>query len=186
MKAPPGSIPDSTVITFVYEKGAQQVEFTADKFPEDYNDSLYKFVKRYDKVVRKGNASPAIKDFSLQTIYGTDTTEALLAEDKYQLYLFLKDGYKTGEWAKTLSVVMTAAQQKNIEGFMVTNIPIETLRENPPQVFQAFIPLRCDATAIKTAARTNPALYLIKKGTIINKWGYANFESALGTLQQLP
>ena len=62
---------------------------------------------------------------------------------------------------------------------MVTNVAIETLRQNPPDVFYAFIPLRCDATAIKTAARANPALFLIKKGTILNKWSYADFDQAL-------
>lgn len=185
MKAPPGSIPDSTVISFVYEKAGKQVEFTADKFPADYDDS-YKFIKRYDKVVRKGNASPAIKDFSLSTFAGTDTTQALLGEDQYQLYLFLKNGYSVGEWTSTLSLVMHAAEQKHIKGYMVTNVAIEALRQNPPDVFYAFYPLRCDATAIKTAARTNPALFLIKKGTILNKWSYADLDQALLIVHNLP
>jgi len=186
MKAPPGSIPDSTVITFVYEKAGKQVEFTADKFPADYDDATYKFVKRYDKVVRKGNASPAIKDFSLQTFSGNDTTQALLNEDSYQLYLFLKNGYSTGEWTEVLHAIMRVAGQKHIKGFMVTNVPMETLRQNPPDVFYAFMPLRCDATAIKTAARTNPALFLIKKGTILNKWSYADLNQALLIVNNLP
>lgn len=186
MKAPPGSIPDSTVISFVYDKGGKQVEFTADNFPADYDEATYKFVKRYDKVVRKGNASPAIKDFSLQTYLGNDTTQALLNEDEYQLYLFLKNGYTTGEWTAVLNMIMRGAEKKHIKGYMVTNVPIESLRNNPPDVFYAFLPLRCDATAIKTAARTNPALFLIKKGTIINKWSYADFEQALLVVNNLP
>lgn len=186
MKAPPGSIPDSTVISFVYDKGGKQVEFTADNFPADYDEATYKFVKRYDKVVRKGNASPAIKDFSLQTYLGNDTTQALLNEDEYQLYLFLKNGYTTGEWTAVLNMIMRGAEKKHIKGYMVTNVPIESLRNNPPDVFYAFLPLRCDATAIKTAARTNPALFLIKKGTILNKWSYADFEQALLVVNNLP
>ena len=55
MKMPADAVPDSTVITFVYEKEGKEVEFTSDKFPADFNDSLYKFVNRYDKVIRKGN-----------------------------------------------------------------------------------------------------------------------------------
>lgn len=187
MQAPPGSVPDSTVISFVYEKAGKQVEFTADNFPADYDEATYKFIKRYDKVVRKGNASPAIKDFSLQTVFGNDTTQALLNEDKYQLYLFLKNGYTTsGEWPGVLSMIMKSAEKKHIQGFMVTNVAIETLRQNPPDVFYAFMPLRCDFTAIKTAARTNPALFLIKKGTILNKWSYADFEQALQVVSNLP
>lgn len=185
MQAPPGSIPDSTVITFVYDHGGKQVEFTADAFPADYDEATYKFVKRYDKVVRKGNASPAIKDFSLQTYFGTDTTQALLNTDEYQLYLFLKNGYKVDKWTKELTAIMQTAKKKNIPGFMVTNVAAEALSQSPPEVFAAFTPLRCDATAIKTAARANPALFLIKKGTILNKWSYADFDQALLIINNL-
>ena len=178
MKIPVGAIPDSSVISFVYEANGKQVEFTADKFPNDFNDSTYKFVRRYDKLIRKGNAESSIKDFSLQTVYGNDTTQALLNEDRYQLFLFLKNGYTVGEWADVLSIVMTHAEKKNIDGFLVTNVPIDGLRNDPPAAFMMLTPLRCDATAIKTAGRTNPTLYLVKKGTIIRKWGYADFEQA--------
>lgn len=185
-KVPAGAIPDSTVISFVYNKQGKEVEFTADAFPDDFDDSLYHFVKRYDKVVRKGNATPKIRDFSLQTFYGNDTTEALLAEDNYQLYLFLRDDYATGDWMNLLGMVMRAADQKNIQGFIVTSIPFETLRTDPPRVFLNFTPLACDAVAIKTAARANPTLFLIKNGTVIDKWSYADLERALGKIQQLP
>lgn len=187
MQAPPGSIPDSTVITFVYEKAGKQVEFTADNFPADYDEATYKFVKRYDKLVRKGNASPAIKDFSLKTVYGNDSTQALLNEDQYQLYFFLKDGYKIkAEWINELTLIMQSAAQKHINGYLVSNVPIETLRQNPPEVFKTFMPLSCDPVAIKTAARANPALFLVKKGTILNKWSYADFDQALLVVSNLP
>ena len=185
MKIPVGAIPDSTVISFVYESNGKQLEFTADKFPNDFNDSTYKFIKRYDKLIRKGNAESSIKDFSLQSIYGNDTTQALLNEESYQLFLFLKNDYKKREWPEVLSIVMNQAKQKNINGFLVTNIPIDELRNNPPPVFLESTPLRCDATAIKTAARTNPTLYLVKKGTIIQKWGYADFEQAIRFINNL-
>jgi len=187
MQAPPGSIPDSTVITFVYEKAGKQVEFTADNFPADYDEATYKFVKRYDKLVRKGNASPAIKDFSLKTVYGNDSTQALLNEDQYQLYFFLKDGYKIEtEWVNELTLIMQSAGQKHINGYLVSNVPIETLRQDPPEVFKTFTPLSCDPVAIKTAARANPALFLVKKGTILNKWSYADFDQALLIVSNLP
>jgi uncharacterized membrane protein YphA (DoxX/SURF4 family) len=185
MKIPAGAIPDSTVISFVYESKGKQVEFTADKFPDDFNDSTYKFIKRYDKLIRKGNAEQSIKDFSLQSVYGTDTTQALLNEEGYQVFLFLKNGYERGDWTEVLSILMQQAEQKSINGFLVTNIQIEELRLDPPPVFVEFTPLRCDATAIKTAARTNPTLYLVKKGTIIQKWGYADFEQAIRFIKKV-
>lgn len=186
MKAPAGSIPDSTVINFVYKKDGKEVEFTAEAFPDDFDDSIYTFVKRYDKVVRKGNASPKIKDFLLKTIWGNDTTEALMKEDRYQLYLFVKENYKQGNWPAMMNLVISTAEGKKIEPFLVTSIPFETLRENPLKTFTKMTPLACDAVAIKTAARTNPTLMLVKNGTILGKWAYSDLERAVKVLQELP
>ena len=41
MKMPPNAIPDSTVITFVYDKNGQTVEFTATDFPADFKVPPY-------------------------------------------------------------------------------------------------------------------------------------------------
>lgn len=187
MQIPAGAVPDSTVISFVYLKDGKEVEFTAAQFPDDFDDSLYKFVKRYDKVVRKGNAEPKIKDFSLQTYYKNDTTKALLAEDKYQLYLFLRNDYNTGNWPEQLEEVIKTATQKNVQGFLVTSISIEDLyASKTPPVFSMMLPLQCDPVVIKTVARTNPALLLIKNGTILNKWSYADLQKALPVVLTLP
>lgn len=185
MKVPAGAIPDSTVISFVYETGGKQVEFTADKFPDDFDDSKYKFVKRYDKLIRKGNAESAIKDFSLQTIYGNDTTQAILDKPGYTLVLFVMNDYATGPWTSQLESIMTLAGRKTIDGFIVTNMAFDVLIAGAPPVFTNFTPLLCDATAIKTAARAKPTLFLLNKGVIVNKWSYADFDQALLAVQQL-
>ncbi|HEX4850954.1 MAG TPA: hypothetical protein VFV08_09120, partial [Puia sp.] len=46
--------------------------------------------------------------------------------------------------------------------------------------------LKCDATALKTAARANPTLFLIKKSTIVTKRSAADFEQAIRELSSLP
>jgi len=180
MQAPPGSIPDSTVINFVYQKDGKNVEFTADAFPEDFNDSAYKFIKRYDKVVRKGNATPKIsKDFALKTFYDNDTTQVLLNEDRYQVYLFLKDDYKVSDWQDKLDVILQASKTKNIPAYLVTSLSAEELYgEKASNVFDQLLPLHCDPVVIKTAARANPTLFLIKKGTVLGKWSHADFDKA--------
>ncbi len=53
-------------------------------------------------------------------------------------------------------------------------------------ISQAVTILKCDATAIKTAARANPTLYLLKKGVILHKWSYADLGLALPDLNALP
>jgi uncharacterized membrane protein YphA (DoxX/SURF4 family) len=186
MKIPPGAIPDSTVISFVYKKDGKEVEFTSAEFPEDFNDSAYQFVRRYDKVVRKGNAEPAIKDFSLTTVYGNDTTQALLQEDREQLYIFLKDGYEYGKWNDDLLAISAAAKQKNIATFLVTNVTgLLQFGENANAPIP-YVMLHCDAVAIKTAARANPVLMRVKGGTILNKWSYYDFAKAFEVISQVP
>jgi len=39
--------------------------------------------------------------------------------------------------------------------------------------------LSLDATSLKTAARTNPQLYLMKGPVVENKWGWADFKKAV-------
>jgi len=182
MKAPPGSIPDSTVILFTYEKNGTQHSFTADNFPADFDDS-YTFVKREDKVVRKGNATPAIRDFSLQTLNGNDTTMTLLDEPGYKLFLFIKDGYKEGEWVPMTDLIRRRAEEKGVKTFLVTNLEVLAERTD---FFPQLTTLRSDGTAIKTAARHNPTLFLIREGTIINKLAAPDFDRALIDIGTLP
>lgn len=176
MKMPPGAIPDSTVITFVYQKQGQTIEFTADNFPEDFDDSLYHFVKRYDKIVRKGNAEIPIKDFVLNTLSGTDTTNALLSAKGYMLLLFIKDDAGEGNWTGSFKNIESIAVQKNIPAFVITN----NIEDNTAYLngINSLTWLRCDVVPIKTAARANPTLYLLYNGTIIDKWGFADFDNA--------
>jgi uncharacterized membrane protein YphA (DoxX/SURF4 family) len=54
MQTPPGSVPDSTVVVFTYNKQGAEIKFDADHFPADFNDSLYKYTGRETVVVRQG------------------------------------------------------------------------------------------------------------------------------------
>lgn len=176
MRPPEGSIPDSTVIMFTYEKNGQRYSFSAEEFPGDFDDS-YVFVSREDKVVRKGTAIPAIRDFSFQTESGNDTTLALLTERGYKLFLFVKDGYVRGKWEDMADLVRARAAEQDIDMYLVTNL------EKIP-VMPELTRLHTDGTAIKTAARYNPTLFLIREGTIIGKWSGVDLERALTAIDR--
>jgi uncharacterized membrane protein YphA (DoxX/SURF4 family) len=195
MKPPPGSIPDSTVITFVYNKNGREIEFTADRFPSDF-DSSYKFVKRFDKLIRKGNAEPAIKDFSLMTLSGTDITQAVLELKGYKLFLFVKEWKEPDpSWAKEFAAIYTFAKSKHVPVFFITaeadntesfieknGLDIDSSSSSPSSIAV----FKCDATAIKTASRVNPTLYLLKGPTIADKWAGADFDKAILVMNEIP
>lgn len=185
MKIPEGATLDSTVITFVYDHQGKQIEFTADAFPEDFNDSTYTFIKRYDKLVREGNAKPAINDFSLTNRQGEPVTETILSAEGYKLLLFIREDYPQGDWSDMAMMIAQQASNTGIARVLVTSTALDKLYTNPLPVFYRFEPVLCDVVAIKTAARTNPTLYLLNKDTIVEKWAYNDFDKALVYIQNL-
>jgi uncharacterized membrane protein YphA (DoxX/SURF4 family) len=187
MKPPPGAIPDSSVIHFVYEKNHKTMEYTADELPADL-DSSYTFIKRYDKLIRKGNAEPEIKDFSLISSYGSDTTVQILGRPGYQLMLISRSFPKSSQtWDKTFLLLYTLAKSKNIPVILVTSNRTEGENWLNKNALTNDIPVfGCDATAVKTAARADPTLYLLKKASILDKWSYANLDMAIPSIAELP
>jgi hypothetical protein len=148
---------------------------------------LYHFVKRYDKVIREGNAQPAIKDFVLTSLSGTDSTVAILEQKGYALLLFVKDqmnnSYDRNENAQ-LRAVMGYAKNNKFPFYIITNAR-EVINEFATATKNSATTFMCDAVAIKTAARANPTLYLIKDGTIQNKWAYADIGKAYEQLNKM-
>ncbi len=182
MKIPAGSLPDSTVINYVYNKGGAEVEFDADHFPADFNDSLYQFVKRYDKVVRQGNAQPPIKDFVIIAPSGTDTTMAILQQSGQQFIVFSKilpKGAKDWTWSDDMKKIHAAAKENKIPLIWVS-ADAENTAKGLVVLNMSDIPvMRGDLVAIKTAARVDPTIYLLKDGTIEGKWSYASFKKVV-------
>lgn len=186
MKPPVGAIPDSTVISFVYLKNGKEIEFTADRFPKDF-DSAYKFSKRYDKLIRKGNAEAAIKDFDLITMSGNDSTQEILSQKVNKLFLFIKELPESNpSWNKEFNVIFTFAKSKHIPVYFIT-ADVENVQSfvEKNAISENVTVLKCDVTAIKTAARVNPTLYLIRGATILDKWAGADFEKAIFSLNGL-
>ncbi len=186
MKMPADAIRDSTVITFVYDKGGKQVEFTADKFPTDFNSTTYKLIKRYDKVVRQGkNNQPPIAGFNLSGVTNEDSTQVVL-QQPYAVILFCENfSVPVSTWEKSFSVLYAAAKAKNIPAYLITTQPGEAIAKLANTSFSNIQVLKCDNTAIRTAARTNPCLLILKQGTIEGKWSRHNFEAAAKLLKDI-
>ncbi len=171
MKLPPGATPDVYETKMIYEKNGQQKEFTTDNYP--WQDSTWKFVDRKDKLVKKGNAEPAIKDFTLTDFDGGNQTQPILQETK-PVYLFLV--LNTDKAGSGWDEKMQALQQKihNGEAYIygVTASSKEAVAAFSAQHGLHFPFVQMDGTAIKTAGRSNPCLILLEQGTIKGKWHY--------------
>ncbi|MFT4022568.1 MAG: DoxX family membrane protein [Flavihumibacter sp.] len=163
LKVPPGAIPDSTVISFVYNKGGKEVEFTADAFPEDFSEDSYQFLRRYDKLVRKGNAEPPIKDFVLLAPSGADSTAEILNTPGNQYWLFVRSIDESSAPAVKKAI-------ETLKPLLIITPVEEALRHQLADALQNSTVLKCDAVAVKTAARNPQTLYQVNQGRIIDKW----------------
>ncbi len=176
-KMPADAVPDKYDYVFVYEKSGLKKEFPVTALP----DSTWKFSERKQQLLVAGkNNVPLINDFSLTAADGTDATDSLLSyPNSYYLFFIKEVPANAGKWiadfkalheratAGNKKIVVITAQRNSIKAlFEKNNIPVNNI-------------YTCDATAIKTAARTNPALYLMNGPVVQQKWGWADLSEAL-------
>jgi uncharacterized membrane protein YphA (DoxX/SURF4 family) len=181
MKPPVGSVPDSVVMRFIYEKNGKREEFSMEDVMAGKTKD-YKYVDRFDKVVRKGNADPAIKGFVLNGISGTDSTDAILQLPEAILVVGEEPGHSI-EWMHDLDEMKKAAEKRNVPVYFATtavqNVNQSLLKENIRDVPVFGL----DFTVVKTIARTNPTVLWLKNGTIVDKYGYREFDKLTAKLK---
>ena len=167
---PADAIQDKFDYVFIYEKNGVKKEFPMTALP----DSTWKFSERKQTLVEKGkNNVPLINDFSLTDTDGNDHTDSVLNIRGEYYLVFIKelpgDGWVTelkrisaDATAQAKKIYVVTAQREAIEKFLAKN----DLAFN--NVFT------CDATAIKTAARTDLTLYMMKGPVVQGKWAGAD------------
>lgn len=178
MKTPPGSIPDSFAITFKYKKADKIVEFDASHFPADF-DSTYTYVDRYDKLVRKGNATPKITDFALKSADGIDETQAVLQQQGKYVLVFFKSFESWSDRQKGFMAVLNAAEEKGLTIMVATPAASAAAKILPDGV-----PIYgLDAVVEKTAARTDPTYFLMEGDLVVEKESYVDTDDFIQKLQ---
>jgi len=176
-KMPANAIPDKYVIGFIYQKNGKKEVFSADNLP----DSSWEFVDRQQKLVAAGkNNTPLINDFTLTTLSGNDTTEAIFSQAGNYFILYIKDLQGLPKNFKQDQVLAVAATDAGLPFYIVTarrEMVNKRYSELLSKGSKLDIPIfTCDATAIKTAARADMVLYKMKGAVVIDKWGWADFD----------
>jgi uncharacterized membrane protein YphA (DoxX/SURF4 family) len=173
---PADATSDKFAYSFVYKKGNETREFTTDNLP----DSTWQFVEQKKQLIEKGNGKvPAINDFSLSDVNGNDSTEAILSQQgKYYLFfLNTLDKRASFGWLRSFSDVLKKAKENNEKMYVVTSDEKVDSFINVKKKFNVPV-YTCDMTAIKTAARSTPTLFLMNGPVVENKWGSADIDKA--------
>ena len=167
MVIPEGMPADEYHTTFIYEKNGVQKEFSLENYPAD--DTTWKFIDQKSKLVKKGY-EPAIHDFAISTLNNEDITEKVLSYNGYTVLMItkkleeadsndLQKGFELGQYLSNTPVafyILTSSGSEEVENY------------NNGLQFCLM-----DETTLKTMIRSNPGYILLKAGTIIEKWSWA-------------
>ncbi len=166
-KMPKDAVPDKFDYKFVYKKNGESKEFITSALP----DSTWEFVERKQVLVEKGKNNVAlINDFILKTESGTDTTEAILNQSGEYYMLLAKDfNPKEDKWYEDFKLFCA---KSTLPVYLVTSDPDAAKKI---LVIPGLSILACDGTAIKTAARVNPTMFLMKGPVVKNKKAFMDF-----------
>ena len=154
--------------TFIYEKNGEKKEFDLTNYPA--GDTAWKFIDQKSVLVSKGY-QPPIHDFVLSTPEGDDLTAQILSSDNYTMLMvarkiegtdreLLNKGYETGKFCIA----------RSIDFYVLTASTSSVVRENRNELNFCLV----DETTLKTMVRSDPGYLLLKKGTILHKWSWAN------------
>ena len=175
-KMPEGAIQDQYDYSFVYEKNGVKKNFNTSDLP----DSTWKFAERKQVLVKAGvNNTPAINDFSLVDSTGANVTDAVLTQPGQYYLLFLQNLVNgDNRWSATFAVLLEKAKQQNHPVYVITSNP-EKVNEyfNKHNAWHVQV-LTSDATAIKTAARANPTLFIMQGPVVQQKYSWADIDQA--------
>lgn len=173
-KMPPNAIPDKFDYSFIYEKDGQKKDFDVAALP----DSSWNFVERKQVLVNAGsNNVPLINDFSFTNAAGEDMTETILsAPEKYYL-LFMKEvPANEDNWVGKLKKLMI--DHPGVKLYVITAQATQATRFVQTQGLPVTDIFTTDGTAIKTAARANPVLFVMQGPVVVDKRSWADLEKA--------
>ena len=169
---PKDAVQDKFDYVFIYSKDGAEKEFKATELP----DSTWEYVDRKQTLIEKGkNNIPLINDFNLGDEDGNDVTQSILENPNEYYLLFIKD-FKSdvNKWLPPIKKLIENSNGKKDFYIITSQVgPVnEFISKNNLQP-KALLSL--DATALKTAARVNPTLYLMQGPIVKKKWGWADF-----------
>lgn len=175
-KMPKDAVFDKYDHFITYEKNGEKKEFALADAP----DSTWTYVSHRQVLVEKGrNNVPLINDFYLKDSAHIDVTEQVLnTQGRYYLY-FVKDIQKTqNKWLSDVDALNKLRLKLRIPLFVVTPQPEAANRLLNDQYHYQIPILQVDGVAFKTAARTNPTLFVMNGPVVQQKTGAAGIHKA--------
>lgn len=160
---------------FILEKDGRQETFTLD----DYPDSTWTFVDSRTRILHGDEPTNGVQDFCMVDVEsGEDISLPFLSEPGYK-FLLIMPYVETADDGVMDQLMMLSDYCRN------RDYPLYALTSSSDEAINHWCDLtgaeytfcRSDALMLKTMARSNPALMLLRDGMIIGKWSSSRLPS---------
>ncbi|HBO25773.1 MULTISPECIES: BT_3928 family protein [Culturomica] len=179
MTTPEGAPHDeySTTLKYKNKNTGEIKEFDESNFP--WQDTLnWEFHSSSQKLLKEGYKAP-IHDFVIEHPEYGDITEEVLNDDDYT---FLVVSYKlskaSAEAQDKLNKLAAYASENGYRFYGLTASNADEITDFVHKYNVNYSFCATDEIQLKTVIRSNPGLVLLKKGTIIDKWGHRDIPDA--------
>jgi len=173
MEIPDNAPSDEYKTTFIYEKDGLQKEFTLENYPK--GDSSWVFVDQKTELISKGYKAP-IHDFSIMNAQFDDITQQVLNFPGETYLIIMYDLSETSEdGARKAEMLYQKYKKTGVKFYALTGSSDADVQKFKDKTDVTFPFWKTDPTVLKTMIRANPGLILLKKGTVMGKWNWRNF-----------
>jgi uncharacterized membrane protein YphA (DoxX/SURF4 family) len=168
MQIPEGAQSEQYSTTFIYERDGVRKEFTLNDYPA--NDTSWKFIDQKSVLIRKGY-KPPIHDFSVINLKNENITGKILNDSGYMLLMVSKKLSQSNQEKLSKGYDLGIYCISNGIGFYILTA---SATSEVKSIDNGLSFCLTDETVLKTMIRSNPGYILLRNGTIIGKWSWAN------------
>lgn len=179
MKIPPGAVPDEYEMTYQLKNKktgeAKQMTNTEYMKTNIWKDDNWEVVPGVttSRLVKKG-FTPKIRDLSIQDAQGNSYNKELLENPYLNVMIVAYDLKKTDDdaIARLNALAINLTQNFNTRTILLTSASAQDAQAFSKEHHLATEIFYADGVPLKTMIRANPGIFLLKGGTVINKWHY--------------
>lgn len=173
MIVPEGAPHDEYEVTLKYKnKNTGEIkEFTEANYP--WQDTVnWEYHTSSEKLIKEGYKAP-IHDFVIEHPELGNITDEVLQDDNYTFLVVAHNIRKTSqESQEKLNKLAEYARDKGYRFYGLSASNAEEIQKYKETHGVPYTFCSTDEIQLKTVVRSNPGLVLLKKGTILNKWGH--------------
>jgi len=178
MKTPPGAKPDEYAFNYTLKNkktGATKVMSNTEYMSSGiWKDNDWSVVATSESRLVKKGFSPKIRDLTISDAQGTDYTKELFSNPFNNLVIVAYDlRHTNAEAIERLNAIAINLQTNyNTRTVLLTSNSAQFANTFSKEHHLAIEIFYADEVPLKTMVRANPGIFLLKNGTVINKWHY--------------